>query len=78
MISPYWRGQGKTDADKKHGRTFERSDGRLGCAECCNGDRCDDPNHYDRDSCPFCLGTGTNATQQQGNPAARRAGGEGE
>ena len=28
------------------------------CAECCNGDRCDDPTHYDRDKCPHCLGTG--------------------
>jgi hypothetical protein len=57
-ISPYWRNQGKTDADRKPGRTFKRSQGSLGCDECCNGDRCDDPTHYNRASCPFCLGTG--------------------
>ncbi|MBP7610126.1 MAG: hypothetical protein KA760_11550 [Steroidobacteraceae bacterium] len=31
------------------------------CAECCNGDRCDDPTHHDRNSkpgCPHCLNTG--------------------
>jgi len=32
------------------------------CAECCNGDRCDDPTHYDRtnplNGCPHCLNTG--------------------
>lgn len=28
------------------------------CAECCNGDRCDDPTHYDRSRCPHCRGTG--------------------
>lgn len=28
------------------------------CAECCNGDRCDDPTHYDRTKCPHCKGTG--------------------
>jgi hypothetical protein len=30
----------------------------LRCAECCNGDRCDDPDHHDRRSCPYCYGTG--------------------
>lgn len=39
-------------------RTFKLSDGRLGCAECCNGDRCDDPTHYSRENCPYCKGTG--------------------
>lgn len=41
------------------------------CAECCNGDRCDDPTHYDRTSklgCPHCWNTGwalwTQAGQQ--------------
>ena len=41
------------------------------CAECCNGDRCDDPSHYDRTSkpgCPHCWNTGwalwTEAGQQ--------------
>ena len=40
-------------------RTFKRSDGSIGCDECCNGDRCDDRTHHDRDNCPFCLGSGT-------------------
>lgn len=29
------------------------------CAECCTGDRCDDPSHYDRPKCPHCHGTGS-------------------
>jgi hypothetical protein len=61
-ISCYWAFHGKTVDDKKPGRTFKRSNGSLGCDECCNGDRCDDPSHYDRSSCPYCLGSGTNAT----------------
>lgn len=28
------------------------------CAECCNGDRCDNPTHYERRFCPHCKGTG--------------------
>lgn len=32
-------------------------DGRR-CAECCNGDRCDDPTHKDRQFCPHCMRTG--------------------
>lgn len=36
-------------------RTWD--DGKR-CAECCNGDRCDDPTHYDRRLCPHCKGTG--------------------
>lgn len=28
------------------------------CDECCNGDRCDDPTHHDRNHCPYCKGTG--------------------
>lgn len=28
------------------------------CNECCNGDRCDDSDHHDRRSCPYCYGTG--------------------
>lgn len=61
MISEYWRRQGKTDANKRPGRTFESSFG-LRCEECCNGDRCDDPTHFRTESCPFCLGTGKNAS----------------
>ena len=49
----------------KGGRTFEMSNNRLGCAECCNGDRCDDISHYDRSSCPYCLGTGEVAPHDQ-------------
>lgn len=30
----------------------------VGCGECCNGDRCDDPTHLDRRHCPYCRGTG--------------------
>ena len=29
------------------------------CNECCTGDRCDDPSHYDRHNCPHCHGTGS-------------------
>lgn len=57
-VSCYWFSQGKTPADKREGRTFELSTGEPGCAECCNGDRCDDPSHYSRESCPYCLGSG--------------------
>lgn len=28
------------------------------CNHCCNGDRCDDRSHYDRNHCPHCHGTG--------------------
>ena len=61
-ISEYWKFHGKTEADKKEGRTWETSKGELRCDECCNGDRCDDPTHRNINSCPFCLGTGINAT----------------
>lgn len=40
------------------GRTFKLSDGSDGCAECCNGDRCDDATHRDRERCFYCYGTG--------------------
>lgn len=36
-------------------RTWD--DGKR-CAECCNGERCDDPTHFDRRHCPHCKGTG--------------------
>lgn len=36
-------------------RTWD--DGKR-CASCCNGDRCDDPDHYSRENCPHCKGTG--------------------
>ena len=64
-LSRYWENQGKTLSDRRSdGRTFERSNSTAGCAECCNGDRCDDMSHYDRQSCPFCLGTGEPAKVQ--------------
>lgn len=28
------------------------------CDECCNGDRCDDPTHVDRNRCQHCKTTG--------------------
>jgi hypothetical protein len=28
------------------------------CAECCLGDRCNDPTHHYRLQCPHCKGTG--------------------
>lgn len=64
-VSCYWYFHGKTSVDKRPGRTFESSTGRLMCDECCNGDRCDDPSHFSRESCPYCLGSGTNATTQK-------------
>ncbi len=47
-------------------RTWENSAGGLTCNHCCNGDRCDDPNHFRRGRldwashcrCPHCRGTG--------------------
>ncbi len=42
---------------KPSGRTFENG-GVVYCDECCNGDRCDDPTHRQREGCPYCLGTG--------------------
>ena len=38
--------------------THRTWDGEKRCGECCNGDRCDDPTHYDRKRCPHCKGTG--------------------
>lgn len=39
-------------------RVWVGSSGRRGCSHCCNGDRCDDPTHFDRRHCPYCRGTG--------------------
>lgn len=65
-VSCYWHNQGKTPDDKPEaGRTFVRSDGSFGCAECCNGDRCDDRTHRDRENCPYCLGSGTPKSKEQ-------------
>lgn len=63
-ISKYWQNQLNKDRVSesclKEGRTFEYSNGQLGCNECCNGDRCDDSTHHNRSSCPYCLGSGRN------------------
>ena len=63
MVSLYWQNMGRTEADRAHGATFQRSDG-LACAECCTKMitqegpcKC-----FHRDSCPFCLGTSLNAS----------------
>lgn len=63
-ISCYWNRLGKTLNDRVIGRQFTRSNGSLGCAECCNGDHCDDSTHKFRDNCPYCLGTGTSSPPQ--------------
>jgi len=45
-------------------RKWIDSTGAAHCDHCCNGDRCDDPTHYERGSpryavhCPHCRGTG--------------------
>ncbi len=62
-ISKYWQDQGKTEADKKEGKTWNNN-GNLRCDECCNKDYDDDEecDHvYYRPRCPYCLGTGVNA-----------------
>lgn len=28
------------------------------CDHCCNRDRCDEPEHFERSQCPYCKGTG--------------------
>jgi hypothetical protein len=43
------------DSTKTWGR---RSDGLLGCNNCCFGDRCDVPRHVPRAECVLCKGTG--------------------
>lgn len=64
-ISKYWQNQGVTE--KREGRVFKTSGGYYMCDECCNGDRCDDPTHRNRQSCHACLGTGINATAERLN-----------
>ena len=47
------------------------------CAHCCNGDRCDDPSHYDRTSrpgCPHCLNTGYALWTEAGYAEAEKNG----
>lgn len=65
-VSCYWAAHGKTLSDRKAGgRTFLCSDGSRGCDECCNGDRCDDPSHFYRENCPFCLGSNSPLTEPE-------------
>jgi hypothetical protein len=72
MVSEYWQRQGRTEADKRPGKIWgPRSDGSYGCNECCTGDRCDDTSHFDRQSCPFCMGTGTNAITEERRKVSR-------
>jgi len=52
----------KEQPKKREGKTWMASDGSLRCDECCNKERCDEPSHYYRPYCPFCLGTGVNAS----------------
>jgi hypothetical protein len=63
-ISKYWQSElgrsGVLFSDLNPGRTWNKSDGTKGCAECCNGDRCDDPTHKYRPECSHCLGSGLN------------------
>ena len=62
-VSLYWTNHGKTEADRRPGKTFQRSDGSLGCAECCTKMITQvDCDCYHRDSCPHCFGTGQNAS----------------
>ena len=62
-VSLYWQNHGKTEADRRPGKTFQRSDGSLGCAECCTKMITQvDCDCYHRDSCPHCMGTGQNAS----------------
>lgn len=69
-VSRYWQNLGKTEADKRPGRTFMGHGGVLICNECCLKDReCDTPRHFHRDNCPYCLGTGINASGE-GKPNA--------
>lgn len=63
--SQYWKNNNVTT--KSEGRVWQRSNGEYACNECCNGDRCDDPRHRDRSSCPACLGTGSNLTSDKLN-----------
>jgi hypothetical protein len=55
-------------ADTPRPGTRTWNDGKR-CSECCNGDRCDDPTHYDRTSkpgCPHCWNTGWALWTQEG------------
>lgn len=71
-ISKYWQNLGVTQ--KQEGRVWKSDSTYLNekgifymCNECCNGDRCDDPTHRNRWSCPACLGTGQNLTSERLN-----------
>lgn len=48
------------------------------CEHCCDGDRCDDPSHYDRTNkrygCPHCLNTGFALWTELGRAEASKCG----
>lgn len=75
IYSKYWINALRTDTvtvDRlQFGRTYE-SNGKLYCDECCNGDRCDDPTHRRRESCPYCLGTGKNSAYYEKPPSVEQ------
>lgn len=75
--SEYWQNNGVTE--KREGRIYSVNSYYLNergiyfmCDECCNGDRCDDPNHRNRESCHACLGTGINLTAERLNKIKHR------
>jgi hypothetical protein len=73
-VSCYAHAQGKTPKDKREGKVWVSSykgSPHAMCDECCNGDRCDDPTHFDRSSCPFCLGSAYNKTAEQMNAVTK-------
>lgn len=51
---------------------LKNSGGSDGCAECCNGDRCDDASHRDRKHCFYCYGTGKPVVNQLAECASLR------
>jgi hypothetical protein len=48
----------KQEVDESKALKGWRTWGGDRCDHCCNGDRCDDRTHLDRQRCPYCLGTG--------------------
>lgn len=76
-LSGYWKRNLKTLDDRRSdGRTFLYSSGDRGCGECCHGSRCDDPTHYAREGCPYCLGTGYPAPNPNPSPEPCGANGD--
>lgn len=65
QVSLYWQNNGRTLADRRPGKTFQASSGLM-CDECCTKMFYCDERHFHRDSCPYCLGTGRNASCLEG------------